>query len=80
MRKLTFKILSVLLILLLTLTNVVLLFAYFSGNNKTYAMVENLEKQSRKTNFPSVEFDAYFLNNKEIAHGNKINISIYKRI
>ena len=75
MRKLTFKILSVLLILLLTLTNLVLLFSYFSGNNKTYAMVENLEKQSRKTNFPSVEFDAYFLNNKEITHGSKVNIS-----
>ena len=79
MRKLTFKILSVLLILLLTLTNMVFIVSYMLGSVKTYAAMENLETQTNETNHQNVSFKAYFLEepNKEV-HSGELDINSAK--
>ena len=79
MRKLTFKILSVLLILLLTLTNMVFIISYMLGSAKTYAAMENLETQTNETNHKNVSFKAYFLDepNKEV-HSGELDINSSK--
>ena len=79
MRKLTFKILSVLLILLLTLTNMVFIVSYMLGSVKTYAAMENLETQTNETNHQNVSFKAYFLEepNKEV-HSGELDINSSK--
>ena len=79
MRKLTFKILSVLLILLLTLTNMVFIVSYMLGSVKTYAAMENLEMQTDGTNNKNVSFKAYFLEepNKEV-HSGELDINSAK--
>ena len=81
MRKITFKILSVLLILLLTLTNVILLFSYVIGNSKTYAAMENLEMQTNQTNHDNVLFEAYFLDEQNKAiHSGELDMNSAKEL
>ena len=81
MRKINFKILSVLLILLLTLTNVLLLFSYVIGNSKTYAAMENLEMQTNQTNHDNVLFEAYFLDDQNKAiHSGELDMNSAKEL